>query len=98
PAAAKAPEPPPAPKPIAKPAPQPAPQPFAKAAPAPAPARETELPSAPRKLEEKPLASPAVRQRAQELGIRLQFVDGSGPGGRVTHAARDACLSPAPAH
>ncbi len=34
----------------------------------------------------KPLASPAVRQRAWDLGIELQFVAGSGPGGRITHA------------
>src|ERR1051325_2040981 len=30
----------------------------------------------------KPLASPAVRRRAWDLGIELQFVPGSGPGGR----------------
>jgi 2-oxoisovalerate dehydrogenase E2 component (dihydrolipoyl transacylase) len=34
---------------------------------------------------EKPIASPAVRQRAWELGIELQFVHGSGPAGRITH-------------
>jgi 2-oxoisovalerate dehydrogenase E2 component (dihydrolipoyl transacylase) len=39
------------------------------------------------------LASPAVRQRALELGIKLQFVDGSGPGGRVTHADLDGFLA-----
>ncbi|HXP05352.1 MAG TPA: dihydrolipoamide acetyltransferase family protein [Stellaceae bacterium] len=33
----------------------------------------------------KPLASPAVRQQAWDLGIELQFVPGSGPGGRITH-------------
>jgi 2-oxoisovalerate dehydrogenase E2 component (dihydrolipoyl transacylase) len=33
----------------------------------------------------KPLASPAVRQRAWDLGIELQFVPGTGPDGRVTH-------------
>jgi len=32
---------------------------------------------------EKPVASPAVRRRAWELGVKLQFVGGSGPGGRV---------------
>lgn len=34
---------------------------------------------------EKPVAAPAVRQRALELGVKLQFVGGSGPGGRITH-------------
>jgi 2-oxoisovalerate dehydrogenase E2 component (dihydrolipoyl transacylase) len=42
---------------------------------------------------DKPLASPAVRRRALELGIKLQFVNGSGPGGRVTHADLDAFLA-----
>jgi 2-oxoisovalerate dehydrogenase E2 component (dihydrolipoyl transacylase) len=39
---------------------------------------------------EKPLAAPAVRQRAWDLGIELQFVHGTGPGGRITHADLDA--------
>jgi 2-oxoisovalerate dehydrogenase E2 component (dihydrolipoyl transacylase) len=38
----------------------------------------------------KPLASPAVRQRAWDLGIELQFIPGSGPGGRITHEDLDA--------
>ena len=32
----------------------------------------------------KPLASPVVRRRAQELGIQLQFVPGTGPAGRIS--------------
>jgi 2-oxoisovalerate dehydrogenase E2 component (dihydrolipoyl transacylase) len=32
----------------------------------------------------RPLASPATRRRAHELGINLQFVPGTGPGGRIT--------------
>ncbi|RZA35124.1 MAG: 2-oxo acid dehydrogenase subunit E2 [Lysobacteraceae bacterium] len=39
---------------------------------------------------EKPVAAPAVRQRAWDLGIELQFVHGSGPAGRITHADLDA--------
>ena len=39
---------------------------------------------------EKPLAPPAVRQRAWDLGIELQYVHGSGPAGRITHADLDA--------
>ena len=38
----------------------------------------------PRAAGEKPLASPAVRRRAWELGIELQFVPGSGPAGRIS--------------
>ena len=34
--------------------------------------------------DDKPLASPAVRRRAWELGIALQFVPGTGMGGRIT--------------
>ncbi len=37
----------------------------------------------------KPTASPAVRRRAWDLGIPLQFVAGSGPGGRVLHRDLD---------
>jgi 2-oxoisovalerate dehydrogenase E2 component (dihydrolipoyl transacylase) len=37
----------------------------------------------------KPLAAPAVRQRAHELGIELQFVQGSGSTGRITHVDLD---------
>lgn len=33
----------------------------------------------------KPTASPAVRRRAWDLGIPLQFVAGSGPNGRILH-------------
>jgi 2-oxoisovalerate dehydrogenase E2 component (dihydrolipoyl transacylase) len=38
----------------------------------------------------KPLASPSVRARAEELGIKLQFVPGTGPAGRITHTDLDA--------
>lgn len=33
---------------------------------------------------EKPLAAPATRRRAHELGISLQYVEATGPGGRIT--------------
>ncbi len=42
---------------------------------------------------EKPVAAPAVRRRARELGVELQFIPGSGPGGRITHADLDAYLA-----
>ncbi|WP_269514838.1 2-oxo acid dehydrogenase subunit E2 [Brevundimonas subvibrioides] len=41
----------------------------------------------------RPLASPAVRQRARELGLELQFVPGSGPAGRIEHADLDAFVA-----
>jgi|SRR6516165_1844169 2-oxoisovalerate dehydrogenase E2 component (dihydrolipoyl transacylase) len=43
-------------------------------------------------LGEKPLAPPAVRQRARDLGISLQVVPGTGPAGRITHADLDRYL------
>jgi 2-oxoisovalerate dehydrogenase E2 component (dihydrolipoyl transacylase) len=42
---------------------------------------------------EKPLASPAVRRRAWDLGIELRFVPGTGPGGRITREDLDAYLA-----
>jgi 2-oxoisovalerate dehydrogenase E2 component (dihydrolipoyl transacylase) len=41
----------------------------------------------------KPLASPAVRQRAEELGVQLQFVPGSGPAGRISHEDLDSYIA-----
>jgi 2-oxoisovalerate dehydrogenase E2 component (dihydrolipoyl transacylase) len=42
---------------------------------------------------DKPIASPAVRRRAWELGIELQFVHGSGPAGRIEHRDLDVYLA-----
>lgn len=42
---------------------------------------------------ERPIASPAVRRRAWELGIELQFVHGSGPAGRIEHGDLDVYLA-----
>lgn len=42
---------------------------------------------------EKPLAAPAVRQRAREAGIDLRLVGGSGPAGRISHADLDAWIA-----
>lgn len=42
---------------------------------------------------EKPSASPALRQKARELGIELQFVPGTGPGGRITWDDLNAYIS-----
>jgi len=87
-----------APKPAAKPEPKPqAPKPkAAEVVPlhrTAEPQREmrTVTPTM-RKAGDKPVASPAVRERAHELGIALQYVAGSGPAGRITHHDLDAYI------
>lgn len=42
---------------------------------------------------ERPSASPAVRNRARELGVDLTFVPGSGPAGRITHEDLDGFIA-----
>lgn len=42
---------------------------------------------------ERPLASPAVRNRARDLGVDLTFVPGSGPAGRITHEDLDGFIA-----
>ncbi|GHD01239.1 hypothetical protein GCM10007320_59420 [Pseudorhodoferax aquiterrae] len=64
----------------------------AAAAPVPVQRPPVAAPVAMRAPGEKPIASPAVRQRAWELGIALQFVHGSGPAGRITHEDLDVYL------
>lgn len=67
---------------VAKPQPQ---SPPSKTKPADAaPPSSAVAPSA-----QKPLASPAVRRRAQEAGIDLRQLRGTGPAGRVTHEDLD---------
>jgi 2-oxoisovalerate dehydrogenase E2 component (dihydrolipoyl transacylase) len=83
--------PPPPPK-LEEKKPAPKPEPVA-AKPAPAPAPVAAAPSAPRKFGDKPLASPAVRQRANELGVHLQYIHGTGPAGRISHADLDAYIA-----
>ena len=74
-----------APAPVAAPAAKPAAAPKADAK--PVPALTGRLPG------ERPLASPAVRNRARDLGIDLVFVPGSGPAGRIEHADLDAFVA-----
>ncbi|MBP66629.1 MAG: branched-chain alpha-keto acid dehydrogenase subunit E2 [Euryarchaeota archaeon] len=81
-------EPEPAPEPETEPAPEPEPEP----APAPAPVAVAG-PIVERAPGTKPLASPAVRQRARAAGVDLYHVAGSGPSGRITHADLDVHLS-----
>jgi 2-oxoisovalerate dehydrogenase E2 component (dihydrolipoyl transacylase) len=74
-----------------------APAQAAPSRPAPAYAQASGASSAPaqhsRAPGEKPLAAPAVRQRAWDMGIELQFVTGTGPAGRISHADLDAYVS-----
>jgi len=63
---------------------------------APAAARPTAAHRAavvPRTADERPLASPAVRRRALDLGVELRYVHGSGPAGRIEHDDLDAYLA-----
>ena len=78
--------PPPRPAPVAVPAPQPKPAAaptlsLASSQPEPQPER--------RAANDKPLAAPAVRRRAREMGIDLTGMSGSGPDGRVTQEDLD---------
>ena len=89
----------------AKPAPEPPKPPPSKAASAPArpaPSAAERKPAASgaskpafatRTPGEKPIASPAVRRRAWEAGIELQFVPGTGPGGRISQSDLDSYIA-----
>ena len=68
----------------------PSPTPTPAPTPAPAPVTASKPAPTPRPIGQRVLAPPAVRRRAEELGINLQFVGGSGPAGRITHADLDA--------
>jgi len=46
-----------------------------------------------READERPLASPAVRKHALDLGIQLRLVRGSGPAGRILHDDLEAYLA-----
>ncbi|WP_347912097.1 dihydrolipoamide acetyltransferase family protein [Pseudomonas grandcourensis] len=62
------------------------------AAPAPK-AAVCQGPMVARAADERPLASPAVRKHALDLGIQLRLVRGSGPAGRVLHEDLDVYLA-----
>ncbi|MGZ3180979.1 MAG: dihydrolipoamide acetyltransferase family protein [Telluria sp.] len=78
--------------PVSEPATAPTPRPSATPTTAPAAARRPAAGAA-RKPNEKPLASPAVRKRAWDMGIELQYVHGTGPAGRITHEDLDAFVA-----
>jgi pyruvate dehydrogenase E2 component (dihydrolipoamide acetyltransferase) len=69
------------------------------AAPAPAAAGPAGLPDGPAaptaERNGKPLATPATRRLARELGVDLAGVAGSGPGGRITDDDVEAAAAPA---
>ena len=68
-----------------------APEPEPEAAPEPEPAPAAKpTPVVVAASGARPLASPAVRQRARESGIDLSTVSGSGPAGRITHGDLDS--------
>lgn len=82
--------------PVAKPEPVNKPEPVAEQpAVAPRPVQAAQAPVA-RDPDERPLASPAVRKHALDLGIQLRLVQGSGPAGRVLHEDLEAYLAQGP--
>ncbi|WP_280183903.1 2-oxoglutarate dehydrogenase, E2 component, dihydrolipoamide succinyltransferase [Nocardia cyriacigeorgica] len=96
--AAAAPQPAPAPAPEPKPAPAPQPAPAPKPAPAQAPAAVAPAPAANGAT---PYVTPLVRKLAEENGVDLSSLTGSGVGGRIRKqdvlAAAEAKKAPAPA-
>ncbi|WDF74596.1 dihydrolipoamide acetyltransferase family protein [Novosphingobium sp. KACC 22771] len=77
------------------------PEPASEEQSTPAPVPEPEPQPEP-EPESAPLAAPATRHRAREMGIALESLVGTGPGGRITiedleaHAARTRASAPAP--
>ncbi|CAH0193265.1 Lipoamide acyltransferase component of branched-chain alpha-keto acid dehydrogenase complex [Pseudomonas koreensis] len=60
---------------------------------APRPAAVCQGPMVAREADERPLASPAVRKHALDLGIQLRLVRGTGPAGRVLHEDLETYLA-----
>lgn len=90
PAPAKAEAPDPAPAPVAETKPKPKPQPIPVPQAAKNPAKPAKAVGFTRKPGDKPVASPAVRGKARDLGIDLRYVQGTGPAGRILHDDLDA--------
>jgi 2-oxoisovalerate dehydrogenase E2 component (dihydrolipoyl transacylase) len=70
-----------------------APSPRSPAPPPPPSPKAPVVVAPPRAIGEKPLASPAVRQRAREAGVDLRQVPGGGPAGRIRHEDLDAFIA-----
>ena len=79
--------------PAPKPAPVATPEPMVEKTAAPRCAPQAPVARDP---EERPLASPAVRKHALDLGIQLRLVQGSGPAGRILHEDLEAYLAQGP--
>lgn len=79
-----------APQPLAQARAEPAEAPKPQKSPLPPKAASAPVTAFARRPGERPIASPAVRRRAWDLGIELQFVAGSGAGGRILHEDLDA--------
>jgi len=87
--------------PAAEPAPEPAPAALAPEAAPPAPAAEPTEPPAEAKPAERIKASPRAKKLAEQLGVALAAVTGTGPAGRITeqdikNAAASKPVKPAP--
>jgi len=93
----------PAPVPAPVPAPIPAPEPTSAGQTAAdsskggsqstaLPASQRVVPAQAKRRDGQPVASPAVRRRARDAGVKLQYVSGTGPEGRITHGDLDAAI------
>ncbi len=78
-------------EPVAAPKPALPPEPVAKPASSPPAVNRPEVIARP--ADEAPVAAPATRRRAFELGVPLQFVPGTGLGGRITPEDLDAYMA-----
>lgn len=77
--------------------PAPAAQPASAAASKASSTSSVSTPSAARADGEKPIASPALRRRAWDLGVELQYVPGTGAAGRITQEDLEAYVARGPA-
>lgn len=74
-----------APPPTPQPTPQPEPEPEPQLAPPPQPQTAAAAPLLAGEPDRRPVfASPSVRRFAREIGVEIQAVPGSGPGGRIS--------------